>query len=481
MMTTRRKFLGQASCSAVSSVTALNMLFNLKLGTQVATAQQPADSKTLVCVMLGGGIDTFNILVPRDDTRYAIYKTTRGNLALPRSGTGALLPLNQSGGDGQLYGIHPSCGGLQTLFNGLGGDTAKRRLAFIANVGTLIQPTTKDQYENESSPLPKALFSHSDQSDQWQTSVPQGLQQATGWAGRAADILQATANTPGSAMNISLAGNNLFQVGNNTQQFVVTDGGALTLTAANDPGVSANPLNIKNATHQSLLEQTYSNLIQKSYAQLTKGSLDLQKFFEAKFNEYNDASIASLFAQDYIASNMLAVVKTIAIREVLGLKRQTIYVNFGGWDMHGELLNSEAELLSSLVPALKAFQDSLEALNLQDSVLTFTASEFARTLRSNGRGTDHAWGSNHFVMGGAVQGGRIYGTFPDLTLDSNDDVGYGGRLLPSTSVDQLVAEMLRWFGVPAGNMGYVLPNLSNFYSASSSSLPIGFLKPGTWA
>lgn len=466
----------------MSSVTTLNMLFNLKLANQVVAATVPTDRKTLVCIMLNGGIDSFNVLVPRDAARYATYKTTRGNLALPSAGVGSILPLNQAAeGDGLSYGIHPACAGLQTLFNGIGGDPTKRRLSFVANVGTLVQPTSKAQYDDESVALPRALFSHSDQTDQWQTSVPQGVNQATGWAGRAADILHSTANAGPTAMNISFAGNNLWQVGGNTQQFVVTDSGALTLTEAYGDQPPSNPLNAKNLGHEGLLAQTYANLIQKSYAQISKESIDLQKYFLQIFNEYDGSAIASLFPTNYYGSNLLAAAKTIALREALGLRRQTILLNFGGWDMHGELLQSQTDIFNELIPAIKGFQDALEVLGLADTVTTFTSSEFGRTLRSNGRGTDHAWGSNHIVMGGGVAGGRITGTFPDLTLDSNDDVGYGGRILPSTSVDELFCELLRWFGVSSGDMPYVLPNIANFYSPTSSTLPVGFLRDGTWS
>ena len=178
---------------------------------------------------------------------------------------------------------------------------------------------------------------------------------------------------------------------------------------------------------------------------------------------------------------MLALVRAIGIRPALGLTRQTLFVNFGGWDHHGELLDTQAGMFADLSPALEAFQLALDQLGLQDSVITFTSSDFGRTLRSNGRGTDHAWGANQLVMGGPVQGGQVCGTFPNLALDSNDDVGYGGRLLPTTSVDQFFAEMLRWFGVSGSNLSTVLPNIGNFYSPTSSSLPIGFLKPGTWS
>ena len=476
----RRTFLSNCACGGMSSLPALNMLLHLQMAGRAAAQGGPTNRRTIVCVMLAGGWDTFNLLVPRD-ARHAVYSTTRGNLALPLSGSGSLLALNQAGGDGMLYGVHPSCSGLAELFNGLGGDSSKRRASFIANIGTLIHPTTKAQYLAETVALPRALFSHSDQIDQWQTSVPQGLTQASGWAGRVADVLHATANSGDTAMNVSFSGNNLLQVGNSTQQFVVTQNGALTLTPA-QAGVSpVNPLTIKNTAHTSLISQTYGNLMQQSYATLTKNSLELQQHFKAEFDAFDASAISGLFPNNPYGEQMLALAKTIAIREQLGVTRQTLFINFGGWDHHGELLVTQAGMLNRLSPALLGFQKALDQMGLHDSVITFTASDFARTLRSNGRGTDHAWGGNSMVFGGPVQGGQVLGTFPDLALDSNDDVGYGGRLIPTTSVDHLFAEMLRWFGVSATDMTYVLPNIANFYSPTSTSLPIGFLKPGTWS
>ncbi len=476
----RRLFLGQAGCAALSSVSMLNMLLNLKLANHAAAQGSPTDRKTLVCLFLHGGNDSFNMLVPRDTARHAIYTEARGNLALAQP---SLRTLNQdAGGDGQLYGIHPGCPGMQELFNGLGGDTAKRRLAAITNVGTLIQPTNKAQYLAESVPLPRALFSHSDQIDQWQTSVPQGLPQLSGWCGLAADVLHDSFNAGQTSMGISLAGNNLFQVGNNTQQFVVTPGGALTFSAAVGGQPVNNPLTVKNTAHRSLIEQHYGNLMQESFGQLTKTSLDLQEYFQTLFNSFDEALIQTPFpANNYIGENLRAIAKIIKLRPELGLRRQTIFLSYGGWDHHAELLNTQAGMLAYLDAALLAFQKALEELGVQDDVITFTCSDFARTLRTNGSGTDHAWGGNALVMGGPVQGGRILGTFPDLTLDGNDDTGYGGRLSPTTTVDKFFAELLRWFGVSTSNMSYVLPNIANFYNVNSSTLPLGFLRPGTWS
>ena len=170
-----------------------------------------------------------------------------------------------------------------------------------------------------------------------------------------------------------------------------------------------------------------------------------------------------------------AVVQTIKIRTLLGLRRQTFFVNYGGWDHHAELLNTEAGMLSTLDTAIGAYQQALELLGLQNDVITFSSSDFGRTLRSNGHGTDHAWGGNALVFGGKVDGGKIFGTYPDLTLDGPDDVGRGGRLLPSTPVDLYFAELLRWFGVSADNMPYVLPNIANFWNPTSPSPPLGFV------
>lgn len=474
---TRRHFFGRSACAAMSSLPVMNTLLNLQLAGRAAADGAPTDHRTLVCIFLNGGMDSFNWLVPRDSARHATYTTTRGNLALS---TSEILSLNQDGGDGQLYGIHPSCTGLADMFNGTGSFAGKRRLSMLANVGTLIQPVTKAQYLAESIPLPRALYSHSDQIDQWQTSVPQGMTQLSGWAGRTADLLHATANANSIAMNISLSGNSLWQVGNNTTQFVVTDRGALTFTGSeiSDP---LHPMRLKNSAHRSIIQQNYANLMQQSYGQLTRSSIELQEFFLQQYNSFDDSAVASLFpGTNYIAQQFRAAVKMIALRPALGLHRQTLFIAFGGWDHHGELLETQAGMLNTLNASLTGFQSALEQLGLQDSVITFSASDFGRTLRSNGRGTDHAWGGNALVMGGPVQGGRVCGTFPDLTLESSDDTGYGGRMIPTTSVDQFFAEMLRWFGVPASGMSTVLPNIGNFYDVNSTSLPLGFLRPGTW-
>jgi len=482
----RRGFLKQLNCAAVGSSAILNTLLNLRLANSVAAQGGPLDNKALVCIFLSGGIDSFNVLVPWEQSAYNIYSATRGafgsdgGLALDRN---ALRQLTAPSAD---YGLHPSCANLQAMANGTGAFAGKRRLSFVSNVGTLVAPITKAQFNawengnNAALPVPKALFSHSDQIEQWQTAVPQGQAQLSGWAGRCAEILSAYYNTGGNSMSISLGGNNVFQVGNSTQQFVITPGGALSFEG-NTGGADPNPLQIKNAALQNTLNQHYTNLLTESFSQLTKQSNDAQLLFQTQFDSPSaqlGGAVDALFPQgNYLATTLKAVVKTIKIRSLLGLRRQTFFVNYGGWDHHGELLNTQATMLSTLDAAIGAYQQALEMLGLQDDVISFSASDFSRTLRSNGRGTDHAWGANAFVFGGKVDGGKIFGTYPDLTLDGPDDVGRGGRLLPGMSADLYFAELLRWFGVSSGNMPYVLPNIANFWNPTSPTPPLGFVLP----
>ena len=482
----RRGFLKQLNCAAVGSSAILNTLLNLKLANSVAAQGDPLDNKSLVCLFLSGGCDSFNVLVPWEPSAYNTYSITRGafgsdgGLALDRNA------LRQLAAPSANYGLHPACANLQAMANGTGAFAGKRRLALITNVGTLVQPITKAQFnawedgQNAALPVPKALFSHSDQIEQWQTAVPQGLAQLSGWAGRCADILHAYYNTGSTSMSISLGGNNVFQVGNSTQQFVVTPSGALTFEG-NTGGASPNPLQLKNAALRNTLDQHYTNLLTESFSQLTKQSDAAQQFFQTQFDSAGaqlGGAVDALFpGNNYLATTLKAVVKTIKIRNALGLRRQPFFVQYGGWDHHGELLNTEAGMLSTLDTALGAYQQALEMLGLQNDVTTFTASDFGRTLRSNGRGTDHAWGANAMVFGGKVDGGKIFGTYPDLTLDGPDDVGRGGRLLPSTAADLYFAELLRWFGVSSGNLSYVLPNLANFWNPNSASAPLGFMLP----
>src|SRR5712671_6832402 len=308
----RRGFLKQVNCAAVGTSAILNTLLNLKLANNVAAQGGPLDSRALVCIFLSGGMDSFNMLVPWEATRYATYSVTRGafgsdgGLALDRN---ALRQLAAPAND---FGLHPSCANLQAMANGTGAFAGKKRLSFVANAGTLIQPITKAQFnawengQNAALPVPRALFSHSDQIEQWQTAVPQGMSQLSGWAGRTADILNSYYNTGTTSMSISLGGNNVFQVGNTTQQFVITPSGAALSFEGNTGGdQNGNPLKIKNSALRGTLEQHYTNLLTESFSRLTKQSDDAQVFFQAQFDSPTaqlGAAVNALFPSDnYLA------------------------------------------------------------------------------------------------------------------------------------------------------------------------------------
>ncbi len=488
-MRSRRQFLGETSCAAIGSTSILSTLLNLTMANHAAAQGGfGGQRKALVCLFLSGGCDTFNLLIPRDSPGgYDDYAASRSALAIPRN---QLLPLNFTDNLGRSYGLHPSCVRLAEMFNGMGGDTGKKRVAMMANIGTLIEPIpNKQAYENGTIALPKALFSHRDQIEQWQTSVPQGMQVLSGWGGRAADVIHSTYNTEQTAgyympMNFSLSGNSAFQIGQSEGQFVITSGGALSFTGAN----STSP--IHQAKNQALrdtvaspLEDHYQNLFQRTHGRITSNSVERGVEFQTQFdnpgslNGQNVDTVldAAGFPDHWLSEQFRAAVKTIAIREQLKLARQTIFIEFGGWDHHTELLNNQKKMLQALDGVLYAFQKSLETLGLANDVVTFTCSDFGRTLRSNGQGTDHAWSGNQLVMGAPVTGGVVRGSFPSLVIDGNDDIGRGGRIFPKLSADEYFCEMLRWFGVTAGDMDMVLPNIRNFYNPSSSSAPVGFI------
>ena len=473
----RRRFLGEAPCAALGSLSVLSSLLQLKLANQAAAQTMPGDAKSLVCVFLFGGIDSFNTLVPTDASRYAEYSGSRTSLALAADTLVPLTPVGALPGGGS-FGMHPGLAALAPMFNGTGAFAGKRRLSWITNMGTLVRPTSLVQYQSVTHPVPLSLFSHSDQQDQWQSSVPQGMPELNGWVGRSADVIHSRYNTSVTSMNFSLGGNNVWQSGGQSRPFVIEARGAPGLSGGL---VSSDPTNaeaVRNTAFKGLVEQQYSHLIQQAFATTTKDSLEAQAAFQAAYVGFDDARMGVTWPGSKFAQDLKAAVRGMAIRSQLGLRRQTFFINFGGWDHHGELLLTQAEMLPILGAGLAAYQQALENLGLADGVLTYTASDFGRTLRTNGRGTDHAWAGNQLVMGGAVDGGKVLGTWPSLEIGGPQDVGLGGRLLPTTSVDELYYGLLRWFGVATADFPYVLPNIGNFYNIATAGLPIPFLKPG---
>lgn len=461
----RRSFLGTASCAAMGSTTFLTSLLNLSVANALAGMSQPSisangDYKAMVCILLAGGNDSFNMLVPRNGSNYTEYANTRSNLALPQ---GDLLPLDFTDGNGKQFGLHPSMPEVQTLFN-------DNKLAFISNVGTLVEPTTKAQYLNSSVPIPVGLLSHADQIQQWQTSIPQ-TRSSKGWGGRMADILQAGNSNQNISMNISLSGTNIFQVGNNSTEYAIraSAGGSVGINVLE--GTSALDMALKSGA-ESLLAQQYQDVFKSSFTDKINDSQANHEQFSFAINQA--PSLSTAFSDNAVSANMELIAKTIAVRDTLNVNRQTFFITFGGWDHHDGVLDNQTAMLSVVSKALSEFQSALEELGVADCVTTFTASDFGRTLTSNGNGSDHAWGGNVMVMGDSVNGGQIYGEYPSLALGGNDDIG-GAILLPSISTDEYFAELSKWFGVENGDMSYVLPNIGNFYDPNSSELPIGFM------
>lgn len=456
----RRSFLKNASMVCAGLSTSASSIFQLKnlaaMSSQHLTGA--SDYKALVCVYLGGGADSFNMLVPRGQAEYAEYQTTRSNLSLAQDQLLAINPLNISG---VQYGLHPAMSNMQQMFN-------QGEAAWLTNIGTLVNPVTKAQYYNGSVPLPLGLYSHSDQSNQWLTASP-AERRVKGWAGKISDLLYDVNTEQKISMNLSFAGSNIFQKSDRNVEFSVSNDGAETLNGyggmyGSDPALTT--------AVDKMLGHNYNDPYKNTYKNLFRTSLDSA----IQFNKIIDETpkITTPFPDDYMARHFKMIARIISGREKLGFKRQIFFVEVGGWDHHDDLLNDQNYELMKLDMAMGAFNNALKEINMTDDVVTFTMSEFGRTLTSNGNGTDHAWGGNVFAFGGPVKGNRLYGSFPSLAMDSSLDVG-NGSLIPTTANDLYFAELALWFGVPPSELHTVLPNLHNFYAQGSTDNPIGFL------
>lgn len=466
----RRTFLGQASCAAVTAIPVINTILNLKLAGSVAAAE-PAlgEYRALVCLFLNGGNDSFNMLAPYSGQAYTDYANIRQDLALipdyDNPEQSQLLPITPEDYSGPALGVHYGMPELQQLFeNG--------NAAFVSNVGTLVEPINKTQYNNGSVPLPLGLFSHSDQIEQWQTSLPD-TRTAVGWAGRIADILSSLNNNDKVSMNISLSGSNVWQSGLSVFEYAITPGGAVGLDGYLSGWQPNSALNqIRSAAVDSQLAMQYSNLFTQAFAKSKRDAVEAYEVFSGATSNALPGGVT--FPGSNLAQQLQMVAKTIAGRNQLGVQRQTFFVSLGGWDHHDEVLNNQAAMLPVVSQAVGAFYNALVALGVQDQVTLFSCSDFGRTLTSNGQGSDHAWGGNHFVVGGGVNGRRVYGQYPDLVENNPLDVGRG-RLIPTTSADEYFAELALWLGVSRGSLPLVLPNIERFYDPNSVDWPVGFM------
>ncbi len=456
---TRRRFLKSLGCGVLSATPLLASLGPLGLAARAAAQSLiPGDDyRALVCILLAGGNDSFNMWVPADPAEHADYVAARSDLALPRESLLAVTPPSA----GRDFGFHPSMPEMRSLFQ-------QERLAVIQNVGPLVEPVTLAGIENGSARLPLGLYSHSDQIRQWQTSVPDD-REATGWGGRLADLLGDVNAGAEIAMGISLSGRNDFQVGASSREFSISTTGSTGIIGFGDP----NPiLAARETAIRSMLDARYRNLLERTFADTLAAGIRNDEIFRVAIASAPDLSGG--FSSSPFAQSLRMIAETIAVRGILGFRRQTFFVLIGGWDHHDEVLATQAPMLADVSRSLSEFDAALRTLAIDDSVTTFTISDFGRTLSSNGRGSDHGWGGHQLVMGGAVRGGDAYGTFPPVYPGNALDTGRG-RLIPTLSTDELFAELALWFGVSSGDLDAVLPNLGRFASPSPGNPPVGFL------
>lgn len=433
----RRKFFRQAACAAVGTTAVASTVWDLRM--MNAAVGQVSDYKALVCIFLMGGNDGHNLLVPTDSSSYSAYSAARGNLGVASS---RLITANSLSGDGHTYGFHPSCSELAQLFN-------QGKLACLFNVGTLVVPTTRAQFFANSVPLPPQLFSHNDQQVQWQTSIPD-MPTRTGWGGRAADLLASLNGNSTVSMSISLAGANVFEIGNQVAQYVVTPNGSI--------GLEGNPA-ARNQAIRDMLNLPHANLYEQAFAQTMTRAIDNDALLKSALATI--PTMNTVFPSTELANQLKMIAKLIAARNALGHKRQIFFAAVNGYDLHGGQVGAHDNLLAELSGAMKAFYDSTVELGVASSVTTFTASDFGRTLQTNGSGSDHGWGNHHLIMGGGVRGQRVYNNYPSLVLGGPNDTTQG-RWIPTVSVDEYSATLAKWFGVSTTNLSTVLPNLGRF-------------------
>jgi len=483
----RRRFLRTASVVSGSVGTAAAP-FALNLASlSRAAAQTTADYKAIVCLFLYGGNDSSHMVLRTDALSFNEYTRLRSvapeSIALKAPGTAvvptaALASPDRLGGvraiapkftvstenNAFTYALHPSMPEVATLF-------AANRLAILANAGPLVQPLTRAEYVANVKPRPKALGSHNDQQSTWQALGPEGVK--VGWGGHLGDLV-ASSNANTVFTSISVSGNAVFSAGETVFQYQVGSGGATQIG-----GLSGNLFgsSTASATLKSIVTASNQHLFANEYGAIVKRSVDAQAAFQTAYvastvpapTQYVQPS-TNANANNGLATQLQTVARIIGARAGLGAKRQVFFVSMGGFDTHDGQNMNQADLLARLSHALGYFDTALAGLaggDMRNNVTLFTASDFGRTLTSNGDGTDHGWGSHHFVMGGAVKGGEIYGRFPQFGLNLNDSAN--NAYLPVTSVDTIGSTLGRWFGVSDANLDLVFPNLPNF------SRDLGFL------
>jgi len=501
----RRLFLGHSAAFSALAGVGAPLAMNL-VAAGSAAAQSAADYRALVCIFLFGGNDAYNMVLPTDATPFANYTAVRNqapdSIALLAPGTavnataaagsparlGGVLPINASNLPGVGFALHPLMGSLQTLFN------SDRRLAVVANVGPLLRPTSKAQYGQSTHPKPPSLFSHNDQQNTWQAMAPEGATQ--GWGGRLADMLIGMNSKPVFTA-VSASGTAVWLAGAQVRQYQVSTGGAIRM-GVDGSGRVYGSADVGAAMKRIVARAGAAHVLERDIAAVSARSLDAEAALASALKAPSDPLFGTapaagtynantdprlMYANPLTGANLanpLAQQLQIVARLIdaagnanVGAARQVFFVSVGGFDTHDNQNRSQADLMARLAQGLSYFDATLGLMGARSRVTTFTASDFGRTFTSNGDGTDHGWGSHHFVMGGAVDGGKLFGTFPvlgvknanDNNFNSNDQLG-NGALLPSTSVDQLGATLGRWFGASDQQLLDVFPNLAQFNSSN---------------
>jgi uncharacterized protein (DUF1501 family) len=486
----RRLFMRQASALSLMAGAGAPLALNL-LAAGSAAAQTATGYKAIVCLFMFGGNDAFNMVLPTDNDSWTAYTKMRpdGSIGLRRPGVptiasasagspdrlGGVLPINPINPQGRAYALHPLMGKVRTMFT-------EQRLAVLANIGPLELPTTKQQYLNEPSyPRPARLFSHNDQQSVWQTMQPEGA--TVGWGGRIADLIESAENRS-TFTAISAAGNAVWLSGKDVIQYQVSGGGATRLGAdAADSVYGSKRLaaDLNSIVRGADSGHVFENHVAKVSGRSIDAELYLRNNLTPAGNPADDPDLKYpnplTGAQEFspLAHQLQVVSRLIEAGKKAPPgypKRQVFFVSVGGFDTHSRQNQTHADLMARLDHALGYFDKRLAAVGASDMVTTFTASDFGRSFTSNGDGTDHGWGAHQFVMGGAVKGGDLYGSFPTLVASAAGSSDFNspnqvrnGAMLPSTSVHQLGATLGGWFGLTGGVLRDVFPNLDAFTAA----------------
>jgi uncharacterized protein (DUF1501 family) len=444
-MMNKRQFLKTGAALGLGS--GLGAFTQLSALAQATTGN---DYRALVCLFMFGGNDSNNLLIPYEPADYSRYAAARSNLALQRD---TLLPISPSNTQGVRYALHPSMPGLAGLFNGTTAVPVPKA-ALVANAGPLLVPTSKAQWDARSVPLPDNLFSHSDQQSQWQAALYE--RPTNGWGGRLAERLVDDTSINRGYSVLSVTGGNLWETGDRTlSAYKVSANGKFGFDFYQPTGTD--PLSI--AITETLAD-THQHLFEQGFVDVMGRSIEVQRVLSQALE---GSTLTTVFPDTGLGNQLRMVARLIAARDKLGLKKQCFFCSIGGFDTHGEdQLTRQSELLREISAAVTAFYAATVELSVANNVTTFTASDFGRTFTSNGRGSDHGWGAHHLVVGGAVQGGKLFGQFPNQTVRGPDDSGGQGNWIPTTSTEAYAATLGRWFGADDAVLAQVFPRLQYF-------------------